>query len=428
MAKAVKTKSKTKAAKPQTAKPKGLKEKMVKSALQKKPKSNGEKVKRGGKEKYVYSFGANGTDGDAGMKNLLGGKGANLAEMTSIGLPVPGRIHHRHRRLHLLLRNDQGSYPPELRKTVDRGHGQNRKGDGRQIRLRPTNPLLVSCRSGARESMPGMMDTVLNIGLNDTTVEALAKQSGNERFAWDSYRRFVQMYGDVVLGHEAQDKEDHDPFEHAAGSQEGSSRRQVRLMNSRAEQLKELVAEFKTAIKERHRQGLPQRSACDQIWGAIGAVFGSWMNDRAVVYRRTLRHSARVGHSRQRAGHGVRQPGRRLCHRRGLTRDCSAGERRVQRRLPDQRPGRRRGGRYPHAQADRRDAEQRHARRLTSSSNEIGQSLEKHYKEVQDIEFTVQRGKRLDAADPQRQADRFCRRADRRRPGQRRPDQQGSRP
>src|ERR1044072_2872918 len=147
------------------------------------------------------------------------------------------------------------------------------------------NPLLVSCRSGARDSMPGMMDTVLNIGLNDTTVQALTKQSGNERLCWDSYRRFVQMFGDVVLDMKPKSKKEHDPFEEILEAKKKKAGVELDSQLNVA-QLKELVAEFKQAIKKGTGKDFPN-GPWEQVWGAIGAVFGSWMNDRAVVYRRT---------------------------------------------------------------------------------------------------------------------------------------------
>ncbi|MGH7135588.1 MAG: PEP/pyruvate-binding domain-containing protein, partial [Pirellulales bacterium] len=205
MAKAVKTKSKPKPKPASAIKARPTKaSKLVKSA--KKASKNGEKPRTEsraesrakGREKYVYSFGPNGTDGDATMRNLLGGKGANLAEMTKIGLPVPAGFtigtnvctyYYDHKR----------SYPPELRKLVDQAMAKIEKEMGAKFGA-TSNPLLVSCRSGARESMPGMMDTVLNIGLNDEVVEGMAKLSGNVRFAYDSYRRLINMFGDTVMG------------------------------------------------------------------------------------------------------------------------------------------------------------------------------------------------------------------------------------
>ncbi|HTN01464.1 MAG TPA: PEP/pyruvate-binding domain-containing protein, partial [Planctomycetaceae bacterium] len=233
--------------------------------------------------KYVYYFGDGKSDGSAKQRELLGGKGANLAEMSNIGLPVPAGFTITTEVCTYYYANNR-QYPPELAAQVDEAMAKVEKTMGKKFGD-SSDPLLVSCRSGARDSMPGMMDTVLNIGLNDTTVEALAKSSGNERFAWDSYRRFVQMYGDVVLGMKPEKKTDADPFEellekkkHAAGVEFDS--------DLSVSQLKELVAEFKAAIKSRTGSDFPSDPK-QQVWGAVGAVFGSWMNDRAMVYRRT---------------------------------------------------------------------------------------------------------------------------------------------
>jgi pyruvate,orthophosphate dikinase len=391
MAKAVKSKSK--AAKPKSQS-KGLKAKMLKSAL-KHAKSNGQKLKKGakkagkaGSQKYVFSFGPNGTDGDASMRNLLGGKGANLAEMTRIGLPVPAGFtigtnvctyYYDHKR----------SYPPELKKAVDQALAKVEKEMGAKFGS-TTNPLLVSCRSGARDSMPGMMDTVLNIGLNDQTVEALAKQSGNERFAWDSYRRFVQMYGDVVLDMKPKTKEDHDPFEellHAKKHQAGVKHDHELT----AEQLKELVAEFKHAIKEGTGKNFPT-DPMDQVWGAIGAVFGSWMNDRAVVYRRTygIPHDWGTAVNVQAMVFG------------NLGDDCATGVA-LTRNVAIGTPGLN-GDYLINAQGEDVVAGIRTPKRIEETLEhdmpkafkqlqDIGRKLEKHYKEVQDLEFTVQKGR-----------------------------------
>ncbi|MBA4029536.1 MAG: pyruvate, phosphate dikinase, partial [Planctomyces sp.] len=204
--------------------------------------------------KYVFFFGDGKADGNAKMKNELGGKGANLAEMTNIGLPVPAGFTIS-TEVCTYYYGHENTYPPELEAQVDAAMALVEKAMGKKFGD-TTDPLLVSCRSGARESMPGMMDTVLNIGLNDVTVEALTKASGNERFAWDSYRRFVQMYGDVVMGLKPEKKTDIDPFEdllekkkHAAG---------VHFDNELSvAQLKELVAEFKAAIKAKTGQDFP---------------------------------------------------------------------------------------------------------------------------------------------------------------------------
>ena len=233
--------------------------------------------------KYVYFFGDGKAEGSAKMKNELGGKGANLAEMTNIGLPVPAGFTISTEDCTYFYANAK-QYPPELKAQVEEAIAKIEQAMGAKL-SDTTNPLLVSCRSGARESMPGMMDTVLNIGLNDETVLALAKQSGNERFAWDSYRRFVQMYGDVVLDLKPRSKTERDPFETALEHKKEKAGVQEDNQLSVA-QLKELVQEFKDLIKDRTGKSFPT-DPMEQVWGAVGAVFGSWGNDRAVVYRRT---------------------------------------------------------------------------------------------------------------------------------------------
>jgi pyruvate,orthophosphate dikinase len=233
--------------------------------------------------KYVYLFGRR-TDGNGSMKPLLGGKGANLAEMCRIGLPVPPGFTITTEVCTYYYANRR-TYPPALRAQMEAGiasiEAQTRKTFGDL-----NNPLLVSVRSGARDSMPGMMDTILNLGLNDETVEALATKTGNPRFAWDCYRRFVQMYGDVVLGVQKRPEEDHEPFEtviHALKHERYHD--DVEDTRLSVDDLKELVARFKRLVKERAGKHFPE-SPWDQLMGAVGAVFGSWMNDRAIVYRR----------------------------------------------------------------------------------------------------------------------------------------------
>src|SRR5579864_8574144 len=233
--------------------------------------------------KWVYSFGEGRAEGRADMKNLLGGKGANLAEMTNIGLPVPAGFTITTEVCTYYYANER-QYPPELKDQVAKALAGVEEVMGAKFGS-TSNPLFVSCRSGACDSMPGMMDTVLNIGLNDQTVQALAKQTGNERFAWDSYRRFVQMYGDVVLDLKPKDKKDADPFEELLHHKKEKAGVKFDSDLSAA-QLKELVTEFKKAIKDRTGHDFPN-DPMEQVWGAIGAVFRSWMNDRAMVYRRT---------------------------------------------------------------------------------------------------------------------------------------------
>ena len=234
-------------------------------------------------KKRVYSFGDGKAEGRADMRNLLGGKGANLAEMNLIGVPVPpgftittdvcseyysiGGEEVRN-----LLNDEVKSAIKGIETLMSHNFGD------------PSNPLLVSVRSGARASMPGMMDTILNLGLNDEVVAGLSKKTGNERFAWDSYRRFVQMYGDVVLGMKPVEKTEQDPFE--AIIEQVKEEAGVKLDNELSvENLKDLVVRFKKAVYERTGKDFPA-DPYEQLWGAIMAVFNSWMNERAILYRK----------------------------------------------------------------------------------------------------------------------------------------------
>jgi len=232
--------------------------------------------------KYVYFFGGGKAEGRAGMKNLLGGKGANLAEMAGLGLPVPpGFSISTEVCTHYYAHGNK--YPSSLKKEVAKHLARVEKVVGRTFGDRE-NPLLVSVRSGARASMPGMMDTVLNLGLNDETVQGLIAASGSPRFAWDSYRRFVQMYGDVVLGLKPEDDSQTDPFEDILEAKK-RARGVEADTDLTAGDLQELVAEFKALILRRLNVEFPNDPA-EQLWGAIGAVFGSWHNARANTYRR----------------------------------------------------------------------------------------------------------------------------------------------
>jgi pyruvate,orthophosphate dikinase len=237
------------------------------------------------KGKYVYSFGHGRADGNGTMRSLLGGKGAGLAEMTRIGLPVPPGFtittevctyYYDHKR----------TYPPQLARQVDEALAKVEKSVGKQFGGQE-NPLLISVRSGARDSMPGMMDTILNLGMNDTTVKIVSGKAGNPKFAWDSYRRFLQMYGDVVMGVQKRPDEDHEPFEstieHLKDERYGNHHFPDTQLST--DDFRELVSRFKALIRERTGKDFPQEPK-DQLWGAIGAVFGSWNNDRAIVYRR----------------------------------------------------------------------------------------------------------------------------------------------
>ena len=233
--------------------------------------------------KKVYTFGDGKAEGNAAMRNLLGGKGANLAEMNLLGMPVPPGFTITTEVCTEYTQYGRDKVVADIENDVKAAiaHIENLTGNKFDD---SSNPLLVSVRSGARASMPGMMDTVLNLGMNDATVETMAKKSGNPRFAWDSYRRFVQMYGDVVLGMKPQSKTDIDPFE--AIMDKVKEEKGIKFDNEfEVEDLKELVKRFKAAVKEYTGKDFPE-SAWEQLWGGICAVFDSWMNERAIIYRR----------------------------------------------------------------------------------------------------------------------------------------------
>ncbi|MGD9857369.1 MAG: pyruvate, phosphate dikinase, partial [Planctomycetaceae bacterium] len=338
--------------------------------------------------KYVYQFGGGQADGSAVMKPVLGGKGANLAEMNLIGLPVPAGF-TLSTDVCTYFYDHGRTYPPELKDQVAEGLRNTERIMGAQFGD-TGNPLLLSCRSGARESMPGMMDTVLNIGLNEKTVNAIARQTGNEHFAWDSYRRLIQMYGDVVLELKPQKKTDPDFFEeilekelHAAGAEHEK--------DLSVDRLKDIVTKFKAVIRKHANVEFPD-DPMEQLWGCIGAVFGSWMNDRAVVYRRQygIPHSWGTAVNVQAMVFG--NLGNDCATGVGLTRNCSDGS-----------PGFC-GDYLINAQGEDVVAGTRTPKRVEESLkidmpeafeqlNNIGKTLEQHYKDVQDIEFTMQKGK-----------------------------------
>ena len=232
--------------------------------------------------KRVYLFGGNITEGAADMKNLLGGKGANLAEMARIGIPVPAGFTITTEVCNEYYKNNQ-KMPDGLKEEVITALHKVEEIMGTKFGD-PSNPLLVSVRSGARSSMPGMMDTILNLGINEDVVKGLVAKTGNERFAWDSYRRFIQMYGDVVLGLKPESKDEHDPFE--VIMDELKEKRKVKNdLELTVDDLKELVARFKKIIKDKLNVSFPD-DPYEQLWGAIGAVFRSWNNERAILYRK----------------------------------------------------------------------------------------------------------------------------------------------
>lgn len=233
--------------------------------------------------KKIYTFGAGKAEGTAEMRNLLGGKGANLAEMNLLGMPVPPGFTITTEVCTEYTQLGRDAVVADIKEDVEKAIAHVESLTGTKFDD-PSNPLLVSVRSGARASMPGMMDTVLNLGMNDATVATMAEKSGNPRFAWDSYRRFVQMYGDVVLGMKPKSKTDIDPFE--AIMDEVKEEKGVKFDNElTVDDLKELVVRFKKAVKDYTGKDFPE-SAWEQLWGGICAVFDSWMNERAIIYRR----------------------------------------------------------------------------------------------------------------------------------------------
>jgi pyruvate,orthophosphate dikinase len=337
--------------------------------------------------KYVYFFGGGKAEGRADMRDLLGGKGANLAEMTNIGLPVPAGFTITTEVCTYYYANNR-TYPPELKGQVEAALRKTEEVMGAKFGD-PKNPLLVSCRSGARESMPGMMDTVLNIGLNESTLKGLIDKTGNERFGWDTYRRFVQMYGDVVLGLKPQDKHEIDPFEKIMDDLKHARGVHLDTELTTAD-LQELVKRFKKAVKERTGKDFPE-DAHEQMWQAIGAVFGSWMNDRAIVYRRQygIPHewgtaanicSMVFGNMGNDSGTGV-----------AFTRDPATGEKVFygEYLLNAQGEDVVAGIRTPKKIAEL----QKDMPEVYKQLEDIRLKLEKHYRDMQDIEFTIQKGK-----------------------------------
>jgi len=338
--------------------------------------------------KYVYLFGSKKTDGDGSMKPLLGGKGANLAEMTRIGLPVPPGFTIT-TEVCTYYYDNKRTYPKELELQAKNGVAFLETSLGKKFGDME-KPLLVSVRSGARDSMPGMMDTILNLGLNDQTVLALAKYSNNERFAWDCYRRFIQMYGDVVMGVQKRPGEDHEPFEVVIeGLKHERHEENIEDTRMSVEDLRELVARFKSLIKERTGKEFPQ-DPWKQLWGAVGAVFGSWMNDRAMVYRRkynipsewgtAVNVQAMVyGNTGDNSGSGV-----------AFTRDPATGEKVFYGEFLINAQGEDvvAGVRTPEPVSQLKAQ----MPKAYAELEVIRKTLESHFKDVQDFEFTIEEG------------------------------------
>ncbi len=356
----------------------------------------------------IYFFGAGAAEGSTQMRDLLGGKGANLAEMASLKLPVPPGFTISTRVCNYFYSN-RGKYPKGLEKAVEKSIARIEKALRRRFGD-AENPLLVSVRSGARVSMPGMMDTVLNLGLTDKTVNGLEAVSGNARFAWDSYRRFYQMYGDVVLKLKPENKNDPDPFEELIDRKK-AARGVTEDVELGTEDLQELVREFRELIRRRVGRDIPQDPP-EQLWEAIGAVFGSWNNDRAVHYRRINNipddwgtavtvQSMVFGNLGPDCATGV-----------AFTRDPSTGEKGIYGEFLPNAQGEDvvAGIRTPHSislAAGRKSAErngiseeERRAKFATLEETfpsvyrqlvNIAQRLEKHFRDCQDMEFTIER-------------------------------------
>jgi pyruvate,orthophosphate dikinase len=337
--------------------------------------------------RYVYSFGDGKADGSGSMKPLLGGKGAGLHEMTRIGLPVPPGFTITTEVCTYFYANKR-QYPPELATQVATALAKVEKSVGKRFGDY-ASPLLVSVRSGARDSMPGMMDTILNLGMNDEVVEAVAEKTKNPRFAWDSYRRFLQTYGDVVMGVQKRAGEDHDPFETVIDEVKGSANAQKDTDLS-ASDLKTLVQGFKHLIQERTGKNFPQDPQ-EQLWGAIGAVFGSWNNDRAIVYRRKygIPHDWGTAVNVQIMVFGNR--GDTSATGVAFTRDPATGEKVFYGEYLINAQGEDvvAGVRTPHPVAQL-------AQEMPKAHNELLQVrsiLETHFRDMQDLEFTVEDNK-----------------------------------
>jgi len=361
--------------------------------------------------KNVYKFGNGKAEGGKELKNLLGGKGANLAEMSGVGVPVPPGFTITTEICTMYMKEGEEKALNTIKKDVEDGVAHVEKIMGAKFGDK-NNPLLLSVRSGARISMPGMMDTVLNLGLNDTSVEGIAQKTGNPRFAWDSYRRFIQMYGDVVLGLEPETAEDIDPFEKII--QDVKKAKGVENdIELETEDLKELVKRFKKAVKEELDKEFPE-DPWDQLWGAVIAVFSSWMNDRAIYYRKLNKIPAEWGTAVNVQAMVFGNMGDSSATGVAFTRDAATGEDIFNGEYLVNAQGEDvvAGIRTPQEitlEGSRRWAQRaeisEEERRKTFPSLEeempevykelfeVQQKLEDHYKDMQDLEFTIQEGK-----------------------------------
>jgi pyruvate,orthophosphate dikinase len=361
--------------------------------------------------KHVYNFGNGQADGQADMKNLLGGKGANLAEMNLIGVPVPPGFTITTDVCTIYNQQGKSTALDTITKEVKEAVANVEKLTGTKFGDK-ANPCLLSVRSGARASMPGMMDTILNLGLNDEAVEGMGKKSGNPRFAWDSYRRFIQMYGDVVMGLKPESKEDIDPFEEIMEVMKEEKGIEADTEFT-TEDLKELVRRFKAAILKNTNKEFPV-DPWEQLWGSVSAVFDSWMNDRAILYRKLNKIPAEWGTAVNVQAMVFGNMGDSSATGVAFTRDAGTGENifngeyLINAQGEDVVAGTRtpqeitlegslrwaklqsvseevRASQYPSLEETMPEA--------YAELNDIQQKLENHYKDMQDIEFTIQDGK-----------------------------------
>jgi pyruvate,orthophosphate dikinase len=348
-------------------------------------------------KKYVYTFGAGKAEGDKSQKVLLGGKGANLAEMSSLGIPVPAGFTISTEVCAAYYENN-GKYNDEVLAQVKEAVASIEKTMGGKFGD-TENPLLLSVRSGAPASMPGMMDTVLNLGLNDDTIQGIIKASGNERFGWDSYRRFVQMYGDVVMGMKPESKEEEDPFEVIMDKMK-TEKGVTEDTDLTASDLKNLVSQFKAEIKARTGKDFPTDS-WEQLWGSINAVFGSWNNDRAVTYRKLNNIPAHWGTAVNVQAMVFGNMGDDCATGVAFTRNPATGEKIFYGEYLINAQGEDvvAGVRTPQPVNENTKSDPTHVTLEEvmpgpyAELKSIYKKLENHYRDMQDIEFTIQKGK-----------------------------------
>ncbi len=362
-----------------------------KAAAKATTESNGHSPAKAKKGRLVYFFGDGRADGDGKMKNLLGGKGANLGEMTRIGLPVPPGFTITTEVCTSFNLNNK-TLPKEIHSQIDDAISKIEKILGKGFGS-VSNPLLFAVRSGARDSMPGMMDTILNLGLNDETVQGLVAASGNERFAFDCYRRFIQMYGDVVMGVQKRAGEHHEPFEVVITNLKTEvfpGRHDVSDTELDASSLKVLVERFKALVRERTGSDFPT-NPLEQLRGAIGAVFGSWNNERAYVYRNKYNIPYEWGTAVNVQAMVFGNTGDESCSGVAFTRDPATGEKVFYGEYLINAQGEDvvAGVRTPDPVATLQEKMPKAYREL----EDVRAALEKHFHEMQDFEFTVENGK-----------------------------------